>query len=109
MKKPIHVRQGDVLIERIAALPKNLTAVPRESGRVILAHGEATGHAHAISEPNVYLHTAAEHAGVTFLEIHEAVAALVHDEHTSINLERGVYRVVRQQEYTPQEIRRVAD
>lgn len=47
MKTPIHYRQGDVLIERIGSLPKKLTPIKRENGRVILAHGEATGHVHA--------------------------------------------------------------
>lgn len=109
MKKQIHVRQGDVLIERIAALPEKTTQIKREAGRIILAHGEATGHAHAILEKNVFLHEAENHPGVTFLEIKDAVAALVHDEHTTISLERGIYRVTRQREYSPQEIRRVAD
>lgn len=42
-----HYRQGDVAIQRIAFLPKNLKLADRENGRVILAHGEVTGHAHA--------------------------------------------------------------
>ncbi len=44
-----HYRQGDVLIERINSLPRKLTKVALESGRVILAHGEVTGHAHAFT------------------------------------------------------------
>ena len=42
-----HYRQGDVAIQRIDSLPRNLKLVDREAGRVILAHGEVTGHAHA--------------------------------------------------------------
>jgi len=41
-------RQGDVLLRRVEHIPENVTPVPRENGRIILAHGEATGHAHAI-------------------------------------------------------------
>ena len=41
-------RQGDVLIIPIANLPAKLQKVPRENGRAVLAHGEVTGHAHAI-------------------------------------------------------------
>lgn len=104
-----HVRQGDVLIERIAALPGNVTKLKREGGRVILAHGEVTGHTHAISDPHADLYSAVDQGDVTFLEIRDAVAALQHDEHSTIALEPGVYRVTRQREYSPQEIRRVAD
>lgn len=46
----VHYRQGDVAIERISSLPAKLTKVARENGRVILAHGEVTGHAHAFEE-----------------------------------------------------------
>ena len=42
-----HYRQGDVLIERIAEIP---TAAEKQSKstRIILAHGEVTGHHHAL-------------------------------------------------------------
>lgn len=42
-------RQGDVLIERIAALPTQLNDSKHvtDNGRTILAYGEVTGHAHA--------------------------------------------------------------
>lgn len=43
-------RQGDVLIQQIASLPSKLNPVPRENGRIVLAHGEVTGHAHALAE-----------------------------------------------------------
>ena len=107
--KPKHYRQGDVLIERVGSLPAKLTKLKRDGGRVILAHGEVTGHAHAIADEHVDLFSSAEDAGVTFLEIRQAMAALKHDEHSTIQLPKGNYRVVRQREYSPQEIRRVAD
>jgi hypothetical protein len=40
-------RQGDVLVASIDEVPAKTSAVPKEAGRVVLAHGEATGHAHA--------------------------------------------------------------
>ena len=43
-------RQGDVLIVTVSRLPKLLEPVAREGGHVILAHGEVTGHAHAIKD-----------------------------------------------------------
>lgn len=46
-------RQGDVLIIPIAELPPGLKPVAKEQGRVVLAHGEVTGHAHTIRDRNV--------------------------------------------------------
>jgi hypothetical protein len=46
-------RQGDVGILKVEANPslpgRAKTEQPREGGRLVLAHGEVTGHAHAIS------------------------------------------------------------
>lgn len=44
-------RQGDVLIIALPMphLATKMAPAPLEDGRVVLAHGEATGHAHAIS------------------------------------------------------------
>lgn len=106
----IHYRQGDVLIERIEAMPAKRTAIPRENGRVILAHGEVTGHAHAIVDEKCDLYASPEAPmGVTYLEIQQAVVALKHDEHSTIELPEGNYRVTRQREYSPEAIRNVAD
>lgn len=107
--KTFHARQGDVLIERIDALPAKLIKIARENGRVILAHGEATGHAHAIADKDCDLFRSDVEPGVTFLEVREAVAALAHDEHSTIQLPPGQYRVTRQREYSPEAIRNVAD
>jgi hypothetical protein len=41
-------RQGDVLILETAAAPTDAVEVPRDKGRIVLAYGEVTGHAHAI-------------------------------------------------------------
>ena len=42
------IRQGDVLIVPVEEIPATVEAVERENGCIILAHGEATGHAHKI-------------------------------------------------------------
>ena len=108
-KVQIHYRLGDVLIERVPSLPANRTKLARENGRVILAHGEVTGHAHAISAANADLYSAVDSGDVTFLEIRDAMVELEHDEHATVTLPPGNYVVRRQREYTPEEIRRVAD
>lgn len=109
MNNPIHYRQGDVLIERIDSMPVKLMPVDREHGKIVLAHGEVTGHAHAIADSHATLFQTAEQAGVSFLEVREAVAALQHEEHATIELPPGNYRITRQREYSPEEIRNVAD
>jgi hypothetical protein len=47
--KTAQYRQGDVMIERIDKLPTGLKKQDAENGRVILAHGEVTGHAHSFA------------------------------------------------------------
>lgn len=109
---PTMYRQGDVLITRIAAAPAHLTLRPRDNGRVILAYGEVTGHAHAVdvaTDPDaaIFDDPTAED-GSFFLRIASATGVL-HEEHGRIDLLPGDYRVTRQREYTPEAIRNVAD
>jgi hypothetical protein len=102
---PILYRQGDVLIRCIDALPGELTEVPREAGRVVLAHGEVTGHSHAIAAPEAKLWSKGTQR---FLETCREVV-LHHEEHKEIDLPKGIYEIVIQREYTPEAIRNVAD
>ena len=99
-------RQGDVLVERIR--PRSLKSaikVERENGRIVLAHGEATGHAHAIAELGVEMF---EVDGQR-LVFSETGFSIQHEEHSRIDLPAGTYRVTRQREYTPEQIRNVLD
>lgn len=101
-------RQGDVLIEQVATIPDGLVDVPRDDGRLILAYGEVTGHAHAVVGDCQFLAADLEELEERFLRV-ESEAAVVHEEHDTIALPPGNYRVVRQREYSPEEIRTVAD
>jgi hypothetical protein len=99
------VRQGDVLIMSVPSIPATAKPVDRDNGRVILAYGEVTGHAHAILEPSVVkLADGIEE----YLRVVED-AEIRHEEHATINLPAGNYRIVHQQEYSPKGIVRVAD
>jgi hypothetical protein len=100
------IRQGDVLLVRVAKVPAKAAEVAVEGGRVVLAHGEVTGHAHAIYEPAKAKLWSAD--AERFLQVMETVA-LQHEEHAAANLAPGVYRVAIQTEYTPQALRNVAD
>jgi hypothetical protein len=100
-------RQGDVfIIETSEPLPSDATRVERDHGRIVLAYGEVTGHAHAIADDDAALWEIDLDA--RFLEIVSEVD-LVHEEHSTITLPPGNYRVVQQREYSPEEVRRVAD
>lgn len=96
-----------MLIEQIATIPAE--AVKQPSGeKIILALGEATGHHHALetkeSDPADWWKLNDEQ----FVSV-SAAARVTHQEHATIELPAGNYRVTRQREYFPQEIRSVAD
>lgn len=116
------VRQGDVFLVRIDAIPTDVTPVERDNGRVILAYGEVTGHAHAIEESHAQLlerpeppreariSTLTPTENQRFLRIVGAAANLVHEEHATIQLPPGDYQVVHQVEWDDaMEPRRVLD
>lgn len=100
-------RQGDLMLERIDKMPATAKK-NRRHGPIILALGEATGHHHAIHDEFVDLYTD-ESAGVTYIEVKEAMAALTHQEHGTIELPAGAYRKIKQREYSPEAVRNVAD
>ncbi len=101
-------RQGDVLIVAVAELPDGLPVLDRRDPRgLVLAEGEATGHAHAIAWPSVGI-AGSDGASLYFAAGSDG-AQITHQEHATITLPAGFYRVVHQREYSPQEIRRVAD
>jgi hypothetical protein len=105
---PIY-RQGDVLIQAVDNIPKKTKKVKREHGQLILAHGEVTGHCHAIIDESAELVTA-EQAAELYLLVHGTdPVALTHQEHATIMLPPGKYEVLRQLEYAPEQIRQVAD
>ena len=126
MKKLIQFRQGDVQIQQVAALPSGSTPVEPEANRIVLAHGEVTGHAHAIYDHLISPAAADEIAdnaiaraqskarlwlapsGDRYLQVDDTVT-LRHEEHTEHVLPAGVYHLPLQVEYSPAELRRVAD
>ena len=98
------VRQGDVLLVPVEGLPERRHERVVEGPRIVLAEGEATGHAHVVLGRARLVHstTAPSWRGVghTHLVVDEP-ASLVHDEHDAIGLLPGTYEVRRQREYTP--------
>lgn len=96
-------RHGDVIIAAAEVVPAGAKKRPR----CILAEGEITGHSHRIAEAG-----AAElfsFGNDLYLSVLAEQATVVHEEHAPISLPRGTYRVWRQREYSPAEIRTIRD
>lgn len=97
-------RQGDVLLEEVARLaPRSaVRRVPAEGSQLVLAHGELTGHLHAVpADAGELLETTTPRGPAQrYLRILVATR-LSHQEHAPIDLAPGLYRVAIQDEYTP--------
>lgn len=105
---PNLIRQGDVLLVP-AAMPDNGKPVARMNGRLILAEGEVTGHAHCILDEQAELVTADQAAELYLLVHGTRPVELVHEEHDTLLVPPGAYEVRRQREYSPEAIRVVGD
>ena len=107
MSKPLSngllYRHGDVLVAAASQLP----AGAEKQAHLVLAEGEITGHSHRIAERDA---AALYQVGRDmYLSVVGPSVTLVHQEHGPITLKMGVYRVWRQREYSPREIRVVRD
>lgn len=96
------IRQGDVFVEATdEQVPKEAKPVPRDGGRVVLAYGEITGHAHAFgAKATAQLFRFDDSGIVGYLQIDGVPEALQHEEHGEIAHPPGTHRVVQQQEWT---------
>lgn len=100
-------RQGDVLLIPVDEAPGARAMLTRADLRpkgvkagvgLVLAAGEATGHHHAIKDRNA---RAFRSGGDLFVTVGQKGATLQHEEHASIPLPQGTYRVVRAREHVP--------
>jgi hypothetical protein len=106
------IRQGDLLLVPVDEVPSVAHRV--RSGRLVLAEGEATGHAHVVEDGRASLHSVGAAASGTvtwFLRVEGGEPVLlVHEEHDSLQVPSGAYEVRRQREYVPSQMwRRVSD
>lgn len=118
-KQPVHYRQGDVLAVAIKAIPTSARETKRDNyDRIVVAHGEVTGHAHAFRGKGVCGFTKLDKDEVEFLLVEGggSGAALNHElidgrkaEHNQIVLPPGSYEIADQVEYSPAELQRVTD
>ena len=106
------IRQGDVLLVRVAALPQRVRRrEPDALGRIIIEYGEATGHAHVLDPAHVAAYDVIGEAeriiGQAYLVL--AATPLRHEEHGAVLLAPGVWERWYQVEDDGEEERRVAD
>ena len=85
-----HYRQGDILFVKVDKLPGNKRKQVKNG---VVALGEATGHAHRVRDGHVW-----DFEPDLFVEA-EVATKVVHEEHNTIPLPKGIYKVVRQREY----------
>ncbi len=113
------VRQGDVLLIRASA--KTVTphhhSVPREGGRVVVAVGETSLHAHVMRDPSVCM-LAREGVSDRVLTVGADLVTLMLEggesapgvpRHGSIDVPGGTYIVRTQREWSGQEVLNAQD
>lgn len=95
-------RQGDILLKKIKKTELGTKTGEHEK---VLAEGEVTGHKHIMRGSCAFY----EKDGKVQVQV-EREAELTHEEHATIMIPRGTYRVVRQREVNLLgEIRKVSD
>jgi hypothetical protein len=101
------IRQGDILLVPIDEFPAGVEGnlrrcyVRREKDEgVVVAAGEVTGHHHRIRTDRVQMY---RRSGEFFLKVANPKGAqLTHEEHETLDVPPGKYRVDHQREYKPQ-------
>lgn len=95
---PTQFRQGDVALCPVDSIPADAVDVPLEGNRLVLMHGEVTGHAHAFYDTrHVKLVQTAKRE--RFLRVVKT-SYLKHEEHTQVEVPPGLYRLPIQTEWT---------
>lgn len=109
MTKRLPIRQGDVLLVPVESIPAKAKVKARDKGRVIIAYGEVTGHAHQIANPDsvgAEILTVGESA--TFIRLTKK-AQLVHEEHGTLEVLPGAWEYRPQREWQYGESIKVVD
>jgi hypothetical protein len=113
MKTNETIRQGDVLVRRVQELPEGATEVAPDPERgVVLAYGEVTGHAHVLTPTKTRMWEAAGQRYIDVVEpdtLRHTTPGGGQADHEPHSLAPGVYEVLIQREYHPDELRSVAD
>ena len=99
--------QGDVYLVKTRK-PATLKKLERTARGIVLAEGEATGHAHTIASLDAVLFEGKNKE--LYLEAAKEVQ-LEHQEHTTLTIPSGTYKIgiVREHDYFTEEARKVVD
>jgi hypothetical protein len=91
------IRQGDILFVPITAdeLPAGIRR--QESG--IIAQGEASGHHHRVAVADLPVAELFEAWEGKFLRVTERGVSIVHEEHKTVTIPPGTYRIHQAREY----------
>ena len=97
-------QQGDVGILSIDKIPQGC----KKLDHLTLAKGEKTFHHHTITEGDAELY---EHEGTLFLKVNSETATLTHQEHDTVTIPRGDYKIniVREYDHFSEEAKKVQD
>ena len=105
--------QGDLLFERVVDVIA--TAETAASGPVVLAEGEETGHRHMVWDRVAFFRDDGlardipDGLYVGHLQVSDGLARVQHEEHAPVELTQGLWRVRRQRELEPKDVRIVRD
>ena len=91
------LRHGDLLLksDEGIVIPKGSKSLKTD----VLAEGEATGHTHRlVGQAQILEHQAADGTVEKFVDAKQD-SQLVHQEHNTIDIPKGVYRVVQEREF----------
>ena len=95
--------QGDVLLEYVND-SQPAESLKGSEGRLVIARGERTGHAHTIDSEDVALSSDRTQLWVV------NPTEMTHPEHSPLMLKcPGMYAITLQRRYTPETIERVVD
>src|SRR3990167_7546665 len=98
----IQVRQGDVFLRKVEALPEDAQRVQIQEPAG-LAYGEVTGHKHQVLDTTIERYQI--HDGRSYILLEQA-GVLTHEEHGLATLEPGVYELIIERDFDPSEYQR---
>lgn len=92
-----HFRHGDLIIGVSKEDISNLKKIGER--QFILAEGETTGHKHVITATQGTVDIYKDEKTNELVIIIDGKASIVHEEHNTIEIPSGIYRMKNQQEY----------
>lgn len=94
-----YFRQGDILFESVSKGLDNNNVEKLQTKTVAL--GEITGHHHSFGKKDqVFLYKEIDKDVPTHISL-QAPSTLTHQEHLSIQLPKGEYKIIRERSYNP--------